>query len=389
VEEEVARQTHADGVNREQASSYQRFVLDFVLLLIVLARRGALRLSPSLETLAEKMLEYILFALAPSGDLPALGDADDGRGFMLSAGRVSAAHRDSLAVGSVLFQRPDFKFGAGGFGEEAFWLLGEEGLLAFEELEAEKPERTSVSFPQGGHYIIRDDWTPNSDYALFRCGEFGLAGEGYCAHSHCDLLSPVLWIRGRPLLVDSGTFTYHGPTRDLYRETAAHNTVIVDGEGQAIPAGPFSWQCVPTAGCEMWCSHQVAGRLVASNNVAIRRILSHPRSGVWQLIDQFEGEGNHKLEWAFHLATGIDAIPSVQGRMIRFVSDTEPEWIIDLQVPDVSFTVQDGWVSPSYGKRTPNKVVRARWHGKLNDIEGTRFFWQFSLADSKQGNGEA
>jgi hypothetical protein len=387
VEEEIVRQTHADGVNREQSPAYHRFVLDFVLLLIVLARRGAIRRSLSLETHAEKMLEYVMLALTPGGDLPLLGDADDGWGYMLSSCSVDESFRDSLSLGAVLFRRPDFKFAARNFGEGAFWLLGKEGHAAFKTLPAEQPARLSVAFPQTGQYVIRSDWTRDGDYALLRCGEFGLAGEGFCAHAHCDLLSPVLWIKGRPLLVDSGTYTYHGSWRDRFRLTAAHNTVLVDGEDQAVPTGPFSWQGVPEAHCEAWDGHRVVGSLILPGNVTFLRELVCLRPGAWLLNDRFEGSGVHRLEWAFHLASGLVAIPQAKGEKIIISDESQPGWAVVLEIPDVAFSIKEGWRSARYGEKTRIQVIRAEWHGSLS-VSGVGFVWRFGLADGKAGNEE-
>lgn len=382
VEEEIARQTHPDGVNREQATRYHGFVLDFVLLLVILGRGGALRLSPTLEVAAEKMLDYLMYAMTPDGDCPPLGDADDARGFVLSADPVSQAIREALAAGAVLFDRPDLKFAARKFGEGAFWLLGIEGLEAFEAMPAAQPGQTSVAFPQGGHYIIRDDWTSRSDYALLRCGEFGLAGEGYCAHAHCDLLSPILWIGGRPLLVDSGTYTYHGPWRDRFRLTATHNTMMIDGQEQAIPSGPFSWRKVSSAQCETWQGQCVAGSL-RSNEIMIRRELSHPQPGEWRLTDSFVGAGDHRLEWTFHFAPGLAL--QLQGEQVRVVDAAEPGWAVDVLIPQVTIAVQDGWVSQRYGEKTGDQVLYAWWRGTCTPW-GISFVWQFRLANRDPAN---
>lgn len=381
VEEEVQRQTYGDGVNREQASGYQRFVLDFVLLLIVLARRGALRSSVVLETYAEKMLEYLMFVTTPGGDVPLLGDADDGRGFVLSASPVRESFREALAIGAVLFQRPDFKFVAGDFGEGAFWLLGEEGRSAFEAIGARQPERTCISFAQGGHYIMRSGWDGQSDYALLRCGEFGLAGEGFCAHAHCDLLSPVLWIKGTPLLVDSGTYTYDGEGRDQFRMTVAHNTVMIDGADQAVPAGPFSWQQITAARCEKWEDGCVVGSLRTPGGVTFRRELTYPQVGVWRLKDTFIGTGYHCLLWSFHLAPGLVATLLPSNQEIHIAHAERADWAVTLHTPKLAISVEDSWVSYEYGRRLPNRVVRAWWRGDLR-VEGVPFTWQFNWAGS-------
>src|SRR5690606_28347458 len=50
-------------------------------------------------------------------------------------------------------------------------------------------------------------------------------------HAHADTLSFELSVHGERMLVNGGTSTYeNGPDRWRQRGTAAHNTVVVDGE---------------------------------------------------------------------------------------------------------------------------------------------------------------
>lgn len=64
-------------------------------------------------------------------------------------------------------------------------------------------------------------------------------------HAHADTLSFELSVAGRRVLVNSGTSTYEpGPERRRQRGTAAHNTVVVDGQDSS----------------EMWSSFRVGRR---------------------------------------------------------------------------------------------------------------------------------
>ncbi|MGB6895507.1 MAG: alginate lyase family protein, partial [Dehalococcoidia bacterium] len=288
-ENELQLQTYSDGVNKEQATSYHRFVLDFLLLIVILSRRGAIPTLPNLESISEKMLNYVMHLSQPDGGVPMIGDADDGRGYVLDDGVDFWDFRACLAIGSVLYQRTDFKFVAKDFGEEAFWLLGPDGIKTFEQMECTTPEKTSVSFPYSGYYILRDAWTSDSDYALFRCGDFGLGGDGFSAHAHCDLLSFILGIRGVPVIVDSGTFTYNGYWRNSFRLTAAHNTLMVDGHEQAKPISEFSWKDVPEAKCLVWEKNRVVGAMQVAAGIMHRRELCHPKNGFWEVTDFIEG----------------------------------------------------------------------------------------------------
>src|SRR5690606_1012530 len=97
----------------------------------------------------------------------------------------------------------------------------------------------SRAFPDGGFYTIRDGWGTDATWAVVDCGPHGTMN---CGHAHADALSLELAANGRSLLVDSGTYSYPGPERNLFRATAAHNAVTVDDTGSSEPGTPFQWK---------------------------------------------------------------------------------------------------------------------------------------------------
>ncbi len=76
-----------------------------------------------------------------------------------------------------------------------------------------------------GIYIKRTE----TYFATIRCGNIGQKGKG--GHSHNDQLSFTLNIFGKDIIADPGTFSYTGypKMRNLFRSTAYHNTLSVDG----------------------------------------------------------------------------------------------------------------------------------------------------------------
>lgn len=101
--------------------------------------------------------------------------------------------------------------------------------------QAPMPQRSSVCLPSIGIAVLRDDAA-----AQEVCVPFGpYAG----AHSHLDRLSANIF----PWSTDPGTPLYGTPAReDWYRQTAAHNVVVVDGESQAQCAGRLlRWDAGP------------------------------------------------------------------------------------------------------------------------------------------------
>jgi len=382
LNQQVPAQTHPDGVNKEQATGYHRFVAELLLLIVARSRQGALPTEPILEHTLEQMLDYALFTLTPVGTASMWGDSDYGRALGLGHNKDFCDFRPILSAGAALFRRPDWKFAASRFDEEAFWLLGSEGLDRWKQLDGHPPEQTSRAFPQAGLYVIRDAWAPDTDVAFFRCGPFGLGGEGHCAHAHCDLLSFVLWIGGQPLLVDSGTYTYHGPLRDHFRLTAAHNTVMVDDHEQATPMPNFNWQQISEAKCIDWTGKRVKATLTDPGKVEFMRELTHPRPGIWDLVDKFIGHDAHKMEWFFNFAPGLELRLDEREQALTVLKEGRSFLIMHIPDNGIRPQLKNTWYSYRYGVKQSNQGMVVQWHGKLED-EGVSFHWQFQLVNER------
>ncbi len=375
LNQQVAAQTHSDGVNKEQASGYHRFVAEFLFLIVARERRGTRPSESILAATLEHMFDYMLFSLTPLGTSPMWGDSDSGYTLGSGKGQDFWDFQAILSAGAVLFRRGDWKIAAHHYDAKAFLLLGLEGLNTWTQLEGREPEKKSNAFPEAGLYIIREKWTADTDVAFFRCGPFGLGGEGHCAHSHCDLLSVLLWVNGQPLLVDSGTFTYHGSWRNSFRLTASHNTIMVDDCEQAQPAGNFNWRQIPQASFVEWTENRVTGKLTYPGSVDFVRELDHPRPGQWNVNDKFFAQGTHKLSWFFHFATGLNL--RWEDRSSSVIVEKEGEPFAQVFPPKAVFSeIKSGWTSYSYGTKEPNPLLYGSWSGDIPN-SGVDFSWKF------------
>src|SRR5204863_7281145 len=77
LEREALLQNAPDGVNREQAASYQQFVLDFLLISLLAGKANGQSFSAAYESRIEAMLEYLCSIMDVKGNVPMYGDADD------------------------------------------------------------------------------------------------------------------------------------------------------------------------------------------------------------------------------------------------------------------------------------------------------------------------
>ncbi len=308
---EVDRQNYPDGVNKEQAISYQQFVLDFFLLAGLTGEHKEYKFPQAYWDRMEVMMEFIASVMDVKGNMPSIGDADDGYAVILSDEDEFNPYRSLLATGAVVFKRGDFKQKAGRFDEKSFWLLGEKGRQEFAGLRTTEYQ-SKKSFSEGGYHIITDSEGREEEIKIvFDCGPLGYLS--LSAHGHADALSFTLSVDGREMLVDPGTYAYHTGKiwRDYFRGTLAHNTLRIDQQDQSVIGGNFMW--LRKAGARL-ISHTIEegndiligehdGYLRLKDPVIHRRHLKYDRSMKFILLkDEVAAKEEHFIEQCFHFS---------------------------------------------------------------------------------------
>ena len=106
--DEALKQSHPDGAGREQAIAYQQFVLDFLMLCLLAGRAAGISFPDSYLMRMEKMMAFIASMMDVRGNLPMIGDADDGYVVKLSQEPDFCPYRSLLSSGAVLFSTVGF-----------------------------------------------------------------------------------------------------------------------------------------------------------------------------------------------------------------------------------------------------------------------------------------
>ncbi|ETX01436.1 MAG: hypothetical protein ETSY1_07380 [Candidatus Entotheonella factor] len=363
--EEMERQVHPDGADYEASLPYHRLVLELFLAGALICRVHGIVLPPPFWDRLERMFEVLLWVTRPDGKVPQVGDADDGRLYILS----DYGHWDRrdcrylLSIGAVLFQRRDMKAWAGEFAEEAFWLLGPAGLDQFAGMAAEDARLGSKAFPDAGLYIMRQA----DCYLLACCGNLQVAGAN--AHKHNDLLSFELHFEGKPLIVDPGSYVYtRDPEwRNRFRSTRYHNTVVVDAQEQnRFAAGRlFEMSNDASVMVHQWSSCADADRLVAEHTGFDK--LSDPvrhcrtfhfdkRALTWEITDVLCGQEHHRADWYFHFDPSVEIAAVAEGQW-QMRNDGSTVMLVACSEIPVAFRILDEWVSLSYGCKLAAKTL--------------------------------
>jgi hypothetical protein len=310
LDREVLLQFTSDGVGAEQAFAYQRFVLDFVLLVRVLARRQGKDLDPASIERIGQAAEFLDVVTREDGSGFAVGDDDEGRAFALGEahGEMTLA---TLECAGWLYDQPAWRRGRF---PRACWL----GIAGDGARPADAPAKVAAlevkAFPEGGYAVVRDGRGDRPMHLLFDAGPLGYGA--LAAHGHADALSLCLWA-GEDLLIDPGTGSYHGDTvwREALRGTDAHNTCRLDDRDQSERRGLFLWgqqrargRLLAAGANQPWFI--LAGSHDGYRPVGVgetrRLIAGHSRGEAVTVlvVDEFLGTGRHQVRLPWHLGPG-------------------------------------------------------------------------------------
>jgi hypothetical protein len=259
---ELAKQVYPDGTHFEASTCYHRLALElffYPAVWEVLHHEVSDGLSG--KEISEKifgrdftdglyrMFNAMLFLLKPNGRIPQIGDNDSGQ-FVRLYPRPILDGRYILAIGSVFFGEPRFKIAELFINDEdaveMLLLFGKPGAAFWESMKANTlRDLGCMAFRNSGWYIIRND----TDYVIVSCGTNGQNGNG--GHAHNDKLSFELVLGGKEIVVDPGTYVYTSrpELRNLFRSTAYHNTISIDGMEQNRFLSLFAMKDTARAEC--------------------------------------------------------------------------------------------------------------------------------------------
>ena len=190
------------GVYKEQSSNYTRVVHDFLLMFEIF--RHSLDYNRDFSWFEKSgyfnRLSSYLFELSYHGHLPNFGDNDFAR-----------------------------------------------SIIPFEELNDQiAPVRKHICPCDTCNYLVDGQWLfkskdKNEVFLFTRVGKFASFVEGAFVHSHNDIMSLLMCVKGQEVFIDKGTYFYNSgfDIRREFTSIAAHNTVQVGSREMAdyLPIG--------------------------------------------------------------------------------------------------------------------------------------------------------
>ena len=342
---EMDKQVLADGVDYESSTGYHRFVTELFLYSFMLCRPHDIEIDDRYWGKLHQMLEYIKAYLRPDGFAPLIGDTDSGQVLPLQRRRADD-HAYLLEIGAEVFQDPALK----------------------------APDQTSRAFPDAGVYVMRRD----DCYLCFNATGAGINGRG--SHGHNDALSIEVSARGRPFIVDPGTYVYTADLqmRHAFRSTAYHSTVRIDGQEQNTTdlntpfvigneAQPRVLKWRTTADCDRIVAEHYGYRRLPASVTHCRTVTFNKQECSWLIEDEFVGEGEHEFEVFFHFDEGLQF--DVRGAEIEARDEKrEVGLIVQSLTLDQAPALVNQHVSRDYGEKVDSVSACWRVSGRVDKL---------------------
>ena len=323
IEQELAEQLLADGGNFELSTMYHMIFLEDLLDLTNLHCAYGDSVPDEFEDSISSMYNWLAVMCHPDGEISFFNDAALG---------ITPSVSEVREYGARLLGSDKPALSNDEFGERCFVDLSVTGYSRVQK---------------GAMVAIIDRAAIGPDY---------LPG-----HAHADTLSFELSLFGQRVVVNSGTSVYGSDAnRQQERSTAAHSTVVIDGQDSS----------------EVWSGFRVARR------ASVFDCSARQLEGVVQLsachngYKRLPGEPVHCREWLFEegLLTMTDTITGTGVHQIESVLPLHPE--VKVRVLEGSqATLEVGG---------NNIVVTVDGNGELNDVKSS-YHPEFGLSvESRQ-----
>ena len=343
--QEIRVQVLPSGAQYERSISYHRLVTELFTYPIYALQRNHCFVPKDILCRLESMYSYVNAYLPPNGLAPTIEDNDDGR-FLPFVPRNLRCHSYLVDSRSIENQIASFSC----------------PLLFDEQKNASSRLISDAKFAimkKGDVYVCMS----NGGQSKFETPEKRVG-----SHTHNDLLSFVLSLGNDDVIVDPGTYVYTADCkqRNYFRSTGKHNTLVVDDEEQNF---------LPAKDMFIIEKNALIGGLHLRENEefvqswgdysTLQGKMHHTRKlelTTNQLVvdDAIEkADANHTVRLCYNLSESAKNITIVENSIL-FETPYYNVEIMIVGLPQGSISVEDDYISPSYGVLVDAKMIVAK-----------------------------
>ena len=331
-ETEILYQVYEDGTFLQFSHNYHRVLIQLMTWGFYLAEANNESFQPKVYERAKRSFDYLSACQAgKNGELPNYG-ANDGALFFKLNDAEYRDYRPILNVTDVSYE--DFYWYSSNIKNKHFL------TDKFNTQNAGRVQNpASVDYTNGGIYLINDENT----FTFIKCTEY------IDRPSQADNLHIDIWVNGKNLLRDAGSYKYNTDSELVryFSGTKGHNTVMLGDNDQMLKGPRFvwlNWSKVKQALIEEDKKYiTFSGEITAFEHLG--KGITHHRvvkKHIGKLIWEIEDTVNHTTD-----------LPMIQ----RFHFDEKYLHKIDFQTDATVSTIENGLYSGHYGVKEDSKCA--------------------------------
>ncbi len=292
-------QIYPDGMHWEQSTMYHVEVLNSL---------QKVYYYVELETELKKLLAYSIFNMTnalkqlvtPKNKIEAYGDSDE------------VSIDDVLLRSAFLLQKNEDLSLIQGIEGESFVSFGQDIKDFYVNQMGQEMTQRYYDGDYSGIYTIRSSWNSSANYLMFLNSSLG------SGHGHSDNLHFSLFLGGKPIVIDTGRYTYREDCelRPLLKSQRSHNVLLVDEKENCLPEGSWSYKAfakvMPTFVQHVGEFHYLEGTILSENPLEVwTRKIVFIEEGICLVLDQVHCSGRHTASQFFHFDPSITSLEEV------------------------------------------------------------------------------
>lgn len=336
-EKQMKLQVYDDGLHWEQSTMYHAEVLHYSLKIV---EDNNYIMPNEIKEILYKMAEALLYQMTPTRSFEAFGDSDISNLISL------------LNLCAIKFNEDKFKVENDPITNmDNLYELTSEQINFYNNLSSNLPKQYNFDGYDSGMFTTRSDWTKNSNFTLFTNGTMG------SGHAHADNNHVSIYYNGKPIVVDSGRYTYREDAEErLYLKTSqAHSGIVIDGIAASIPNGSWTFETylkplgnrVKHKESFHYYEGTTLSTLTPHFYTHTRKVFVYDQ-GIWFVVDDVRSQGNHSMQTYFNIEPNVH-MESKNNELIlnnlKFIS------------LDEKMKINKSIYSPKYNQLSENKQI--------------------------------
>ncbi|MEQ5993582.1 alginate lyase family protein [Enterococcus faecalis] len=357
LEESLVLQVTNDGFHWEQSNMYHHEVLICMLEVILCAQKNQVTIPTKLLEKVRAMAEATSHLVTPAGEQTCYGDSD------------IENVQDILTLAAVLF--PEVNFGNYVLASPSVALLLLYGPELFEICQNSQQEplaQTDFVHEDVGNYFLRTGWQTDDSFIFFKNGFLG------SGHGHSDLLHFDLIVRGVPVLVDSGRYSYNpqDDRRQQYKSLFSHNSICLNNQDIVEQKRAWGTMQVPN---EIKRSSFINEEVVLVQGMhlgyrrggcIVNRKIIWIKPGIWLVVDQVFASKETKYSASQRLHFQYPLVEHVSTGFSYPVGTTK---VMFHQLDEQELAIEDCHISPQYNTEYISQVAILNSSGQGDQVK--------------------